>query len=141
RVCLMDGARDRWARAGYAWTVDARGTQASAPGPYEVASTSDDVITREAVLDVLGDPNTVLLDVRSRGEFTGECFRPSGALQDGGRAGHLPGAVWLAADLVRGSDGELRDVESLGRLFADAGVSRERRIVVYCTIGNRASLM
>ena len=29
----------------------------------------------------------------------------------------------------------------MGRLFADAGVSRERRIVVYCTIGNRASLM
>ena len=139
RVCLMDGARDRWARAGYAWTVGTHRTPASAPGPDTGAPASDDVVTREAVRELLGDPDTVLLDVRSREEFTGERFWPSGASQDGGRAGHLPGAVWLAADLVRDPDGDLRDIESLRSVFAGAGLPRERRIVVYCTIGNRAS--
>lgn len=139
RICLMDGTRDRWAHAGYAWTAEAHATQASASGPYQVTPGSNDVIGRGAVLGLLGDPDTVLLDVRSHEEFTGDRFWPSGASQDGGRAGHLPGAVWLAADLVRGSDGELRDIDRLRRLFADAGVPRERRIVVYCTIGNRAS--
>jgi thiosulfate/3-mercaptopyruvate sulfurtransferase len=45
----------------------------------------------------------------------------------------------VAADLVRGADGELRDVEALRDLYAAARVSPERQIVVYCTIGNRAS--
>jgi thiosulfate/3-mercaptopyruvate sulfurtransferase len=139
RVRLMDGARDRWTQAGHAWTTDRYETQRSAPAPYAVAAVSDDVITREAVRELLGDPKTVLLDVRSHEEFTGERFWPSGASQDGGRAGHLPGAVWLAADLIRSPEGKVRDVASLRRLFADAGVSPERRIVVYCTIGNRAS--
>lgn len=139
RVCLMDGARDRWTQAGHAWTTGAYETQLTASAPYAVAAVSDDVVTREAVRELLGDPETVLLDVRSHEEFTGERFWPSGASQDRGRAGHLPGALWLAADLIRNPEGELRDVATLRRLFAGAGVSPERRIVVYCTIGNRAS--
>jgi thiosulfate/3-mercaptopyruvate sulfurtransferase len=139
RVCLMDGRRDRWAGAGYPLTLDTLRAHAFAPGSYRIAAGSDDVTTREAVYELVGDDDTVLLDVRSREEFTGERFWPSGMSQPGGRGGHLPGAVHLPADLVRGSDDELRDVEWLGRLFVGAGLSREQRIVVYCTIGNRAS--
>jgi thiosulfate/3-mercaptopyruvate sulfurtransferase len=76
----------------------------------------------------------VLLDVRSREEFCGERFWPSGAAEGAGRAGRMPGAVWVPADVFQGGDPDAaRDA------LAAAGVGPERHAVVYCTIGNRAS--
>ncbi len=115
RVRLMDGPRERWVEAGNAWA----------------GRTS--LVTREEVLELIGDPDAMLVDVRSHEEFTGERFWPSGGMQDGGRAGHIPGAVWLPVDVARQSPDEIRDV------CEAAGVTPERHVVVYCTIGNRAS--
>ena len=44
------------------------------------------------VRDAIEDPDTVILDVRSPEEFRGEQFWPSGATEDVGRAGHIPGS-------------------------------------------------
>jgi thiosulfate/3-mercaptopyruvate sulfurtransferase len=54
-------------------------------------------------------------------------------MQEGGRAGHTPGAVWLPLDIAQHGPDEVRD------LCAAAGVDPDRHLVVYCTIGNRAS--
>lgn len=115
RVRLMDGPRERWVEAGNAWAG------------------RTNLVTREEVLELIGDPDAMLVDVRSHEEFTGERFWPSGGMQDGGRAGHIPGAVWLPVDVARQSPDEIRDV------CEAAGVTPERHVVVYCTIGNRAS--
>jgi thiosulfate/3-mercaptopyruvate sulfurtransferase len=117
RVCLMSGPRERWVEDGQAWD----------------SSTGTGLVTRGDVFGLIGDPDAVLLDVRSREEFTGERFWPSGGMQDGGRAGHIPGAVWLPVDIARQSPGEIRDA------CEAAGVTPDRHVVVYCTIGNRAS--
>jgi thiosulfate/3-mercaptopyruvate sulfurtransferase len=137
RSCLMDGPRDRWSEAGYGWTTDVPPEPAS--GPYALAPATEDLTTRGTVLELIGDPDAVLVDVRSYEEYSGECFWPSGASEGGGRAGRVPGALWLPAELVRGPDGRLGDIAALRRLLLDAGVSPEYRVVVYCTIGNRAS--
>ena len=101
-------------------------------GPYPVASAQADVVAQADVLALVGDPDAVVVDVRSREEFTGERFWRSGGMQDGGRAGHIPGAVWLPIDIVEQSPDEIRDVSD-GRRGAD------QHVVVYCTIRNRAS--
>lgn len=116
RVFLMDGSRSRWLEDGHAWSADAAG-----------------VVTLEDVLGLIGDSDAVLLDVRSREEFSGERFWPSGGMQDGGRAGHIPGAVWVPVDIAQQSPDEIRDA------CEAAGVTPDRHVVVYCTIGNRAS--
>jgi thiosulfate/3-mercaptopyruvate sulfurtransferase len=77
--------------------------------------------------------------VRSPEEFRGERFWPSGATEDVGRAGHVPGAVHVPVDVLRGDDGTPTDPEKLRRLYEEQGVVPERRVVTYCTIGNRAS--
>ena len=88
----------------------------------------------EDVLARVNDPDAVLLDVRSREEFTGERFWPSGATEGAGRAGRVPGAVWLPIEVVSGEEAALREA------CAAAGLSPDRHVIVYCTIGNRASL-
>jgi thiosulfate/3-mercaptopyruvate sulfurtransferase len=54
-------------------------------------------------------------------------------MQPGGRAGHVPGAVWLPIDIATQSIEEVREA------CEAAGVGPDRHVVVYCTIGNRAS--
>ncbi len=115
RVFLMGGSREQWVEDGHAW------------------SGGTGVVTREEVLGLIGDSDAVLLDVRSREEFIGERFWPSGGMQDGGRAGHIPDAVWLPVDVAQQSPEEIRTA------CEAAGVTPDRHVVVYCTIGNRAS--
>ena len=130
KVHLMGGARDRWPQAGHEWTTEVSALTAV---PYPVASAQSDVVAQAEVLALVGDPDAAVVDVRSREEFTGERFWPSGGMQDGGRAGHIPGAVWLPIDIVEQSPDEIRDV------CETAGAPPDRHVVVYCTIGNRAS--
>ena len=133
RVALMDGPREQWAEAGYAWSTEAPQV---APVAYRAGGAGREVVTREQVLALLGDPDVALLDVRSLEEFAGEQFWPSGAAEAGGRAGHIPGARWLPVEAVRGA------AEHVVRDACDAaGVVPARHVVVYCTIGNRASLV
>ncbi|HEY1566709.1 MAG TPA: rhodanese-like domain-containing protein [Solirubrobacteraceae bacterium] len=129
-VRMMGGPRERWLEAGREWT-----TEMSAPTParYAVDSGQSDVVTPAEVLGLIVDPDAVLLDVRSREEFTGERFWPSGGKHEGGRPGHIPAAVWLPLDIARQDPEEIRD------LCETAGVRADRHVIVYCTIGNRAS--
>ena len=95
--------------------------------------------SRAAVEAAIGEPGHVLLDVRSELEFSGERFWPSGATQDTGRAGRIPGAVSVPIDLLRAEDDMLRDPEELRGVFEGAGITPEKSVFAYCTIGNRAS--
>jgi thiosulfate/3-mercaptopyruvate sulfurtransferase len=64
---------------------------------------------------------------------------PSGATEDVGRAGHIPGAVPIPVSVLSGEDGAPADRDRLRALFETAGVTRDKRVVAYCTIGNGAS--
>jgi thiosulfate/3-mercaptopyruvate sulfurtransferase len=90
RVHLMGGSRERWREAGHEWTTEAMTPRSAS---YPVESKPRDVVTGADVLGLVGEPDAVVVDVRSREEFTGERFWPSGGMQKGGRAGHIPDAV------------------------------------------------
>jgi thiosulfate/3-mercaptopyruvate sulfurtransferase len=131
RVLLMDGPRERWLEAGGTWSVEAGAPPAAS---YPLGSVARDVVTTEDVLSLIDDSDAVLVDVRSREEFSGERFWPSGATEGAGRAGRVPGAVWLPVEAVVGDRASVLDA------CEAAGVAPDRHVVVYCTIGNRASL-
>ncbi len=136
RVRLMDGSRDRWTEAGHAWSTDVPPPAAS----HDELSPQDRfVASRQDVLETVARPSGIVLDVRAEGEFSGAQFWPSGAPEPVGRAGHVPGAVHLAIDSLRTSDGTFRSVDEMRRLLADRGITPSSEIITYCTIGNRAS--
>jgi thiosulfate/3-mercaptopyruvate sulfurtransferase len=136
-VRMLMGSREQWARAGHQWSVDS-------PTPEELADSSATenarvLASRQMVEAAIGDPEQVLLDVRSELEYSGERFWPSGATADAGRAGHIPGAVSLPIDKLHADDQTLRTPDELRGIFERAGVTRDKTVVTYCTIGNRAS--
>ena len=72
------------------WATATR-TVASAPYPLDEANPqirADMAVSQQAI----GNPGVVVLDVRTKAEYNGECFWPSGASEPGGRQGHIPSA-------------------------------------------------
>ena len=136
RIYVMKGGRDAWIEGGREWSTDAPEAR------------------RVQVRARRGQPRTDRLARGARGsdrrrrrrdprralpeEYSGERFWPSGATEDVGRAGHIPGAVHVPVDVVRDQH-DPPDLEELRRIYTKAGVVPERRVIAYCTIGNRAS--
>jgi thiosulfate/3-mercaptopyruvate sulfurtransferase len=136
-VRMLAGSREQWAQGGGRWSTR---VPEPAESSYSLMDANPDMLaSRAAVEAAIGDTGRVLLDVRSEQEFDGERFWPSGATEDAGRAGHIPGAIAVPIDLLRHGDDTLKPPDELRRVFERAGVTREKKVIVYCTIGNRAS--
>jgi thiosulfate/3-mercaptopyruvate sulfurtransferase len=136
-VRMLAGAREEWVQAGGQWSTHAPEPAASS---YPLQAANADVLaSRTAVEAAIGEPGHVLLDVRSELEYSGERFWPSGATEDVGRAGHLPGAISVPIDLLRTNDGALKSPDEIRHVLEQAAVTSEKTIIAYCTIGNRAS--
>ena len=137
RLRLLDGPREQWLEAGQSWSVEA-----PEPAPTSYALPAADAglyVSRETVEAMVGSPDEVILDVRAPLEYDGDYFWPSGATEGAARAGHVPGSVHVPIDRFRTDGGRFTEPAELRRKLAESGVTPDRRIVVYCTIGNRAS--
>jgi len=134
---LLDGPRDQWLEIAGTWSTD---TTTPVPTSYPLTAPDPSVhVSREAVLAMIGGPGSVLLDTRSRAEYDGERFWPSGAPEDAGRAGRIPGSRHLPIDELRTDDGRFRSPKEIRKALRDRGIDPAQRLVTYCTIGNRAS--
>jgi thiosulfate/3-mercaptopyruvate sulfurtransferase len=137
RVRLLDGSREQWPAAGHAWSVGA-----AEPAPASHPLAGPDVAihsSRKVVEGMIGRADEVILDVRAQAEYDGDYFWPSGAIESAGRAGRVPGAVHVPIDKLRDEHGQFNEAGAMREALAAQGVTPDRRIVVYCTIGNRAS--
>jgi thiosulfate/3-mercaptopyruvate sulfurtransferase len=136
-VRLLPGKREQWVESGESWSTEA---PRLAESPYPALGADPGIFaSREAVEAAIDDPGQLILDVRAESEYTGEHFWPSGATEDAGRSGHVPGAVSVPIDSLRAEDGSPRSAEELRRTFEAAGVTKDKAVITYCTIGNRAS--
>jgi thiosulfate/3-mercaptopyruvate sulfurtransferase len=135
-VRLMDGSREQWKTAGQSWSTE---VPIPTRSQYALPSQRASFSSMEDVLGMIGRPNHVILDTRSKAEYDGERFWPSGATEGAGRAGHIPGAVHLPVELLRTDDGSFRSADEMLHVLQDRGVTSESEVVTYCTIGNRAS--
>jgi len=136
RVRLMDGPREQWKTAGQAWS-----TEVPTPAASQYVLPVQDAFfsSEEDVKQMIGQPSRVILDTRSKAEYDGERFWPSGATAGAGRAGHIPGAVHVPIELLRNDDGTFKSTGEMLQVMRDRGISSETEVVTYCTIGNRAS--
>ena len=129
-VRFMDGSRTQWS----AWSTDT-----VAPNPSEYALGRHRTSSLEDVQAMIDDAGTVIVDVRSSAEYAGERFWPSGAPEEVGRPGRIPGSVHVPIEALRTDDGRYREADEMRRALSEAGVGPDRRVVTYCTIGNRAA--
>ena len=137
-VRILDGGRQKWIDEGRELTSEQ-------PSPEQVAYTAkerDESIRerRDAVLRNLGREGTVLVDVRSPQEFSGELVAPPGYEQEGAsRTGHIPTAKSIPwAQAVR-EDGTFKPADDLRELYGSKGVGPDKEVTAYCRIGERSA--
>lgn len=122
-VVLYDASWDEWSRDPHS------GQQlALANYTFEGTATSPQAgpqfLDEAAVKALASDPNVVVLDVRSPSDYA---------------AGHIPGSVSLFWDQTLDADRVLLPVEKLQRLYADAGVTPDKRVVLFTRGGQQLS--
>jgi thiosulfate/3-mercaptopyruvate sulfurtransferase len=136
-VRILDCSRDTWRAEGHPWS-----TAASEPPAARCRLGDQDRrlrADRVAVHDAIGRAGTTLVDVRSAAEYRGDCFWPSGGMEPGGCAGHLPSAVHQPIDGLYNADGSFRSAVELRGVFSPAVLDSGRELITYCTIGGRAA--
>ena len=134
RTALLDGGLDAWRESGGAVT---RALPVVTRGSFAPTIRPQIVINAEEVRRRLESRDMILVDARSRDEYTGA--RPE---EDLPRRGHLPGAVNLDWTTTV-KDGRLIHPSELRKLLQEAGVDLHEReeIVPYCRVGTRASMI
>ncbi len=134
---ILDCSRDTWRAGGRPCSTvpSSPGTGAFRPSAAASGIRADRARVRHAI----GRSQTTLLDVRSAAEYRGERFWPSGGMEPGGRAGHVPTAVHQPIDGLYREDGSFRVPAELRDVFAPAVLDGNAELITYCTIGGRAA--
>jgi thiosulfate/3-mercaptopyruvate sulfurtransferase len=135
-VRVLNCGRDVWQSEGHSWTsftAESVGSRYRVPG--EDSRLRAD---RARVQAALGDPSTAIVDVRTLAEYDGSRFWPSGGMEEGGRAGHIPSARRLSIDELRDERGAFRSASELRSLFAALDLFGDGEVITYCTVGGRA---
>ena len=134
-VRVLDASRETWQEEGRPWTVDVESpVRATYPLPEEDERIR---IELQGVRQAIADPHRVIVDTRTPAEYEGERFWPSGGMEEGGRAGHIPSAVLVPADGLQDAHGAFRSAAELRRLY-DPIANEDDEVITYCTIGGRA---
>ena len=125
-VKILDGGFEKWQAEGRETTTNASSI-AGSTGSFTPRENSDIFASRERVLDAIDDDSTVLLDVRSDGEWTGVNKR------GGPRGGRIPGAVHLEWTHFN-TDGDipvLKSADEIRKVLANVGITPDMNVITY----------
>ena len=141
KVCVLDGARHRWANEGRPLVQDVPAPVA--PAKYHPVPRDDRMrIYRDEVLAALGQRGKVILDARSPEEYAGQLVGVPGGPDVGAvRYGRIPGARHLLfSDLLNG-DRSFKTPQELRSLVAACGAAGDVDIIAYCRLSHRATVL
>ena len=130
RILLLDGGLEAWIR-------DARklGTKYSATkkGDFKALPRKDLTIKYSDFLRIKDDDDVVHIDSRSSAQYQGKSPWP--------KEGHIPGAINIPWSEMFSKDNltKLRPKRGLVKLFAQHGITREKKVVCHCGSGRKAA--
>ena len=128
-VRLLDGGFGAWTRGGFPVTREAApATTTEWTGSREAAA----LATWREVKAALGNPDSVIVDARTDGEYCGTTVRAA-------RGGAVPGAVHIEWTRNLGPDGAFKPAPELTQMYEQAGVTPDREVITYCQGGYRAA--
>ena len=121
-VRVLDGGWPRWLAEGRAITM-----AESKPAPATFVPRADEskLATADYVRAAIANPDVIILDVRSDGEWDGSEARGNP------KAGHIPGAVHLENKLsMLAEEAEaFKDPEALRQLFESCGITPDKEVI------------
>jgi thiosulfate/3-mercaptopyruvate sulfurtransferase len=128
-VRVLDGGFGAWTRGAFPTTRDGAPVPAS---EWTGSRAADALATWREVRAAIGQPDTVILDTRSDGEYCGTTVRAA-------RGGAIPGAVHIEWTRNLGPDGAFKPAAELTQMYGDAGVTPDREVITYCQGAYRAA--
>ncbi len=138
-VKLMNGGRKKWELEKKPYTKDELQIQKT-----KYVSLPPDEGLRAYLFDVrraIERQDTVLVDVRSPKEFSGEITAPPEyPMEHAQRGGHIPKAnniPWATA--VNDTDGTFKSIDELKKIYESKGITSDKDVICYCRIGERSS--
>jgi thiosulfate/3-mercaptopyruvate sulfurtransferase len=138
-VRILDGGWNQWLQDKRPIAMgDARdgGSAAATAGPFTAVPHPEMYATAEHVMEILNNPNAIVLDVRSDGEWNGTVTRGNK------RQGHMPGnAVHLEWTnyLTPDAGKRWKSGNELKAMFEAIGVTPDKEVVTVCQGGIRAA--
>jgi thiosulfate/3-mercaptopyruvate sulfurtransferase len=122
RLHLLDGDFSAWQRE-HATTGEAPDVAAA---DYEVRPPAETpLVDADAVAAAIDDPGAVIVDTREDREFA---------------EAHIPGAIRLDwRELVDDGTRGLKPREGMEAILEDRGITREKRVLLYCNTARRIS--
>ncbi len=139
KIKIMNGGRKKWEMEKRSYTKEEPQIQKT-----KYVSKPPNEGMRAYLFDVrraLDKTDTVLVDVRSPKEFSGEITAPPEyPMEHAQRGGHIPSAhniPWATA--VNDTDGTFKAVDELKKNYEPKGVTPDKDVICYCRIGERSS--
>ena len=132
-VSLLDGGMAQWVATGH--KTDAQLNTKKEPGHITPHFNRDTKVEADWLNSHLKDAKLSLYDLRGRTNYTGE--RPNTFYP---RAGHIPGAVYVDLNAFFNPDRTLKSSDQLKALFQSAGYKDGNTMVVYCFVGQNATV-
>ena len=129
-VKIVDGGLPAMEKAGIPTQEGASKAAAKTVAVANVDTTSHDITAEELKAHY---NEFKIVDVRENAEYQGEI------LYDETSGGHLKGAIHIRFTDLFKYDGTLKSVSELTKMFEGAGLSKEDKIVTYCTAGIRSA--
>jgi thiosulfate/3-mercaptopyruvate sulfurtransferase len=127
---ILDGGFPVWQKEGRAVSTEVRAVKR---GKLEPCAQNDVITDLAYVRSNLRHPGVDIIDARVRDFYTGAKVDT--------RKGHIPGSTSLPFEDLMDESGKMKPAEALQTLLAGAGVKRGDRVVAYCHIGQRASVV
>lgn len=101
---------------------------------YSVKFHGEGVADKNYILRHLRDPNVIIVDTRTPGEYRGEIKRAE-------RTGHIPGALnfdWVNA-IDKARNLRLKPTEELKQVLSQLGVTPDKEVIAYCQTHHRSA--
>ncbi|MGB3507688.1 MAG: sulfurtransferase [Microcoleaceae cyanobacterium] len=134
-VRVLNGGHQKWMSEGRPVTAE---LSTFAPTEYRAKPIDKNLrVLHEEVKLSIGRPDIVILDVRTIQEYQGEYFSmkpPEGSE----RAGHIPSSIHVEHILTLNEDGTFKSFDELQTLYSSYGITSDREVFPYCTIGGRS---
>jgi thiosulfate/3-mercaptopyruvate sulfurtransferase len=132
-IRLLNGGQKAWTSQGGALFIE---VPEITPSDYQTRDKDPkNYVDLEYVYNYLNNPDIQIVDVRPTDQYTGDIVRPG--IGRGG--GHIPGAINAPGGRTWNDDGTIKPYEELVEIYEDAGVLKDKRIIVYCHSGMLAS--
>ncbi|PWL17895.1 3-mercaptopyruvate sulfurtransferase [Falsochrobactrum shanghaiense] len=130
---VLDGGFDGWKKAGL--PVTSKATKI-APSLFTPAFDAAKVVSFNEMREIVDRGSAQIADARASSRFTGRDAEPRAGM----RSGHMPGARNVPVTSLS-ANGELKDLDSLRQIFADAGVDLDKPVVTSCGSGVTAAVI